>query len=128
MEKIYMSYDRIWVERIGHPKRFLEVYQRETMCLYKEFEALYDRLYEQGHFVVLSAGKNFLFDELFLFEDASNARAFYESGYSDFESFLGDDDEGYGFQEVSLYRAGRLIGSKESAPTRWTEKKGTKFQ
>jgi hypothetical protein len=91
------------------------------------------RLYKQGNFVVLSAGKNFAFDELFVFEDAPNARAFYETGYSAFESFIGDDDEGYGFQEVALYRDGRRIARKSCAPTsrdptRRSERKETECQ
>jgi hypothetical protein len=123
-----MSYDRIWVERSGHPKRFLERYKAEEMGLNIEFDALFDRLYEQGHFVVLSAGKNFLFDEVFLFEDASDARTFYKSGFLKWESFIGDDAEGCGFQEVSLYRARRRVASKSCAPSRRTEEKGTECQ
>ena len=65
-----MSYDRIWIERSEDSKRFLEWRQAKKMGLCEEFNGQYDRLYKQGHFVVLSTGKNFMFDELFLFEDA----------------------------------------------------------
>jgi hypothetical protein len=74
------------------------------MGLREEFHALYNRLYKQGHYVVLSAGNNCLFDELFLFEDASNAKTFFESGFLAWESFVEGDEEGCGFQEVSLYQ------------------------
>ena len=62
------------------------------------------RLHAQGHFVVLVAGKNFLSDELFLFEAATDAQEFYDRGFMKWESFIGDDDEGCGFLLVSLYR------------------------
>jgi hypothetical protein len=120
-----MSYDRIRVEQSGQLKQFLERRQAEKMGRREEFKAQYDRLYRQGHFVILSAGKNFAFDELFLFEEASNATAFYESGFSEWESFIGGEVEGCGFQEVSLYRAGTRSASKSSAPSPRTEKEGT---
>jgi hypothetical protein len=33
------------------------------------------------------------------------------------ESFIGDDNGGYDFQTVSLYRGAHLIATKSSAPT-----------
>ena len=63
-----------------------------------------------------------MFDELFLFEDAPSATAFYESGFLEWESFLGGEDEGCGFQEVSLYRSGTRIASKSCAPSLRTKK------
>jgi hypothetical protein len=59
-----------------------------------------------------------LFDELFLFADASGAHQFYERGFQKWESFIGDDGEGSGFQEVSLYQGGRRIETKSFKPTK----------
>lgn len=88
---------------------------------WKTFFAKNSRLYEKGNFVVLVHGKNFIFDELFLFEGPPEARAFYEEGYRQWESFADDSDESCGFQEVSLYKDGRQIATKDSAPTHLSE-------
>jgi hypothetical protein len=113
-----MSYDRIWVQNSEHPRGWLERRAAEKRNLGNEFEGHFNRLYAQGHFVVLVAGKNHCFDELFLFEDASGAHQFYESGFQKWESFIGDDDEGCGFQEASLYRGGQRVATKSCEPTK----------
>jgi hypothetical protein len=107
-----MTFDRRWVEHNGHPNRFLEWRQAEKMGQGKEFDALCDRLFKQGHFVILT--DVWQFDEVFFFEDASDAEAFYESGYSDWEHF----NEGELFLEVSLFRDGCRIDLKSCARTR----------
>jgi hypothetical protein len=45
-----MGYDRIFVERSGHPERFLDEAQAYEMGLHGEFEDWYGRVYEKGHF------------------------------------------------------------------------------
>jgi hypothetical protein len=55
-----MSYDRIWVQSSEHPGGWLERRAAEKKNLGNEFEGDFSRLYAQGHFVVLVAGKNFL--------------------------------------------------------------------
>jgi hypothetical protein len=116
-----MSYDRIWIERKEYPGGWLERGEAEKKNLNEEFYTNYSRLHAQGHAVVLLAGKNHLFDELFLFESLSGAYQFYEHDFQKWESFLGDDDEGCGFQEVSLYQDGHLVATKSSAPTKRLE-------
>lgn len=116
-----MSYDRVWIQCSENRAHLHERREAEAEGRLEEFNKQADRLYAQGHFVVLSAGKSFAFDEIVLFEDASDAGAFYESGYKDWESFLEDDTEGCGFQEVSLYWAGAQMVTKECAPTKRRE-------
>ena len=116
-----MGYDRTWIESTEHPRGLLERREAAKKNLSDDFHANFSRLYAQGHFVVLVAGKNHLFDELFLFEDVSGACQFYERGFQKWESFIGDDDEGCGFQEVSLYRDGHLADTKSWAPTKRIE-------
>ena len=116
-----MSYDRIWIQCVEHREHFHERSEAEKEGLLEEFTTQFDRLYAQGYFVVLVAGKNHCFDEIFLLEDAFDAGAFYESGFKDWESFIGDDDEGCDFQEVSLYRGGHLVATKSWAPTKRIE-------
>ena len=112
-----MSYDRVWIQCSKHRDHFHERSEAEEEGLLEEFYALCDRLYAQGHFVVLRAGKDLCSDELFLFEDASDAGAFYEVGFWEWESIIGDDDHACGFQEVSLYWAGGQVVTKACAPS-----------
>src|ERR1019366_8342364 len=118
-----MSYDRIWIQRSEHPGGWLERTVAERNSLGDEFNCLFDRLYAQGHSVVLVAGDNYCFDELFLFEIATAAQEFYDRGFHDWESFIKDDDEGCGFEEVSLYRGGHMVVTKS-----WAFPKGTEVQ
>jgi hypothetical protein len=113
-----MSYDRIWAECSEHPGKWHERRDFEEYNLGNGFKGLFDRLYAQGHYVVLVAGGNYCFDELFLYADASDAAAFYEAGFMEWESFIADGDEGCGFQEVSLYQDGRRVATKSCEPTK----------
>jgi hypothetical protein len=115
-----MSYDRIRIRTCQYPTGWLERRQAATMDLNEQFELTFIRLYAQGHFVVLVAGKNYCFDELFLFETAAEATDCYDSGFVMWESYIGDD-EGCGFQEVSLYRGGHMVATKSCAPTKRNE-------
>jgi hypothetical protein len=116
-----MSFDRVRIRTDQHPGGWLERSQAEKLNLSNEFGMTCTRLFTQGHYVVLSAGKNFAFDEIFLFEDTSDAGAFYASGFKDWESFPEDDDEGRGFEKVALFWAGGEMVMKECAPTMRTE-------
>jgi hypothetical protein len=118
-----MSYDKIWIKRSEHPEEWLERSSAAKKNLNDEFNSNFDRLYTQGHFVVLVAGKNFLFDELFLFESSASAQNFYDSGFINWESFMGGDNEGCGFQEISLYSGGHLVATKSCEPTMLIEVK-----
>ena len=71
-----MSCDRIWIQRSEHPRGWLERRESERNNLGDEFMSHFNRLHAQGHFVVLVAGKNFLSDELFLFEAGADAQDF----------------------------------------------------
>ena len=113
-----MGYDRIYIESTEHPRGLLERREATTRNMSDHFYKKFNRLRGQGHFVTLTAGKNHLFDELFLFESPSNAREFFEYGYQKWESSIGDEDQGCGFQGVSLYRDGHLVATKSSAPTK----------
>ena len=113
-----MSYDRIWVQSSEQLGGWLERRTAEAKNLGHEFDRHFNRLYAQGHYVVLVAGKNYCFDELFLFEIDTDAQEFYGRGSDDWESYIGDDDEGCGFQEVSLYQGGRRVATKSCEPTK----------
>jgi hypothetical protein len=116
-----MGYDRIWIfqgtdawlERRAACKRKMEL----------DFDLEAERLYNQGHSVVLRAGRNLLFDEIFLFERAADANEFYNFGYQGWESYLDGEDEGCGFQEIARFRKGKLIRTKAAAPSAGTEAK-----
>jgi hypothetical protein len=112
-----MSYDRIWIESTEHPGGLLERYEAEKKNLSDYFYANYKRLRAKGDFVVLSAGKNCLLDEMFVFESGTDAQEFYERGYRKWERFAIDAEEGFGFQEVSLYRDGYLVATKSCPPS-----------
>ena len=115
-----MSYDKTWIQHIGQPGAWLERRQAENINLSSEFETICNRLYTEGNFVVLSAGKNFMRDELFLFETATDAQEFFDRGFRDWESFVDDADEGSGFWEISLYQGGQRVATKSCEPTERT--------
>jgi hypothetical protein len=77
-----------------------------------------DRLRTQGIFVVLRAGRYFLIDEKFLFDDRAEAEEFFEQGFAAWELSIDDDDESAGFEEVSLYIGGCLVASKSCPPSK----------
>jgi hypothetical protein len=108
-----MSYDGIWIQDSEHPGGWLEGRQAEKQDRCDEFEAICNRLYAQGHYVALEAGKNILFDRLFLFQHALDAKSFYDCGFRSSEPFIGDDDAG-GFEKISLFQAGKLVNSKSA--------------
>jgi hypothetical protein len=107
-----MRFGGIWIQRGQRFVRSQERFQADD-----EFAADYERLYSQGHFVLLVPGKNYGLDELFLFETTSDALHFYDGDLGSFECFIGDEHEPCGFQEVSLYRDGHLVAMKSCAPS-----------
>jgi len=112
-----MSFDRIWVQGNEHPGGWLERRHAERQNRGDEFETVCNRLYAQGDFVVLAAGKNYSLDEIFLSENADDAKEFFETGFRAWESFADDEVEGFGFDEISLYRGGHIVETKSCAPT-----------
>jgi hypothetical protein len=113
-----MRYDRVRIRFNQDPRTvWRERSQAEENNVGEEFDAFCDALYTQGTYVVLVAGKNYCFDELFLFADVAEAWEFYDHGFQAWESFPEGDNEGYGFQEVSLYERGRRIATKSCEPT-----------
>lgn len=114
-----MSYDRIWIFKgLGN---WLERSAASKRGMEEDFNKEAERLYLQGHSVVLTAGKNCSFDELFLFERCEDANHFYRFGFQDWELFLDQEEEGCGFQQVAHYRRGALIQNKVVAPTKCME-------
>jgi hypothetical protein len=108
-----MSFDTVHICLGGdsngwHNNRRMEPEDREA------FEIEAQKLYEKGNFVTLSAGRNFFFDEIFLFECAEDAARFFADGYMDYESVI--DGLRCGFQEIALYQSGRKIASKSDDP------------
>jgi hypothetical protein len=83
------------------------------------FEIKIQELYERGNFVTLSAGRNFAFDEIFLFDRAEDAAEFFADGYQGYESVI--DGSRCGFQEVTLYESGRKVASKSDDPDETVE-------
>ena len=116
-----MRYDGIWIQRDRNLVRWHKRIQGENKSQGDEFSADFERLYEQGHLVLLKPGKNYCLDELFLFETAAAALDFYDSDLQDFESFIGDEHEACGFQKVSLYIGGRRVATKSCAPSMESE-------
>jgi hypothetical protein len=112
-----MSYDSVWIQCGEIRDQFHERSEFEEEGLLAEFYAQCDHLYARGRFVVLRAGEDLRYDQLFLFEDASGAEAFYESGFWEWESFIGDDDRACGLEEVSLHWSGGQVLSKACAPS-----------
>jgi hypothetical protein len=119
-----MSFDHIWIKDTEEPRRWLDLYRlKREEARTKELNGEADRLLSLGIFVVLVAGKNYLHDEKFLFDDPAQARAFYEYGFKAWEFISENDEETMGFDQVSLYEAGRLIATKSVEPTKRTEVK-----
>jgi len=116
-----MSYDRVRIRVNQDPgSGWLERSEFERLNVGEGFDAICNGLYTEGAHVLLVAGKNYCFDELFLFKDVAQAREFYNHGFQAWESFPEGDNEGYGFQEVSLYECGRRIATKSCEPTTLT--------
>ena len=110
--KDVMKYEGIWIQRGQRLVRSQERNQAD-----EEFADDYERLYGQGHIVLLVAGKNYGLDELFFFETAAEARHFYDGDLSSFECSIGDEHEACGFAEVSHYVDGLRITTKPVAPS-----------
>jgi hypothetical protein len=113
-----MSFDHIWLKTEGQRNKWLDCRAEERNGRGQELHAVADVLYAQGHYVRLSAGKNYLHDEIFLFRDISAAAEFYERGFTAWEPFPEGEEEGLGFQKVSLYRDGHLVAAKSCEPTK----------
>ncbi len=75
-----------------------------------------DEHLEGGRFIVyVSAGKNFMFDEEYMFLNLNDTDKFYEHDVNK-RQFLDEDGGGYGFQEVSLYVDGVLSKTRSHPP------------
>jgi hypothetical protein len=111
-----MSWERIWIEVEGGGA-FLERSDAERAGKFEQFREDLQLLYDEGARVLLVAGMDHHFEQLFLFRDASAARKFFSSGYRDWESFAGDGSEGCGFEEITLHEKGKKIRTKSAAPT-----------
>jgi len=107
-----MKYGGIWIQRGQRLVRSQERFQVD-----EEFAADYERLYTQGHFVLLVPGKNYGLDELFFFETAADALHFYDSDLREVECLIEDKLEPCGFQEMSLYIDGRRVATRACAPS-----------
>ena len=116
-----MSYDRVRIRINQLPGGWLERRQAEELDLIEEFEITCCSLYTHGHHVVLVAGNNHGFEELFLFDNGTEAQEFFDQGFLDWDSFPDGAGEGCGFQEVSLFQCGYRIATKSSQPTRRAE-------
>ena len=115
-----MSYDKMWIKCPKHLGLWHGRSEAEEYNDGEEFETACDRLYTQGHFVVLSDGENFISDEMFLFHTASDAQEFYDHGLQAREWVVEEDDEGCEFQEISLHGDQRRIATKSCEPTKRT--------
>ena len=115
-----MSFDKTWIQFGEEPRVLLQRREAKKKNLLDCFEDEVDRLRAQGHFVTISAGKNFAFDEIFLFETQLDAQDFFDLDYLEWERFPCDDEgEGFGFDNVSLFKGGCQVGSKSCAPSMW---------
>ena len=85
--------------------------------VFREFKAEYERLWALGNYVTLSAGKNYLHDDIFLFDTEADSRNFYQEGFRSYEVL--SDDQGYlGFDRVALYVGGHLVEEKAVEPSK----------
>jgi hypothetical protein len=104
-----MSYDVIYICQDGDSNGW-----RNNRRLNAEdshtFDVEAEKLYKAGNFVVLSAGRNFMHEEIFLFERVEDAVCFYDTGYKARESTI--DEISCGFEEVALYLSGRKVTTK----------------
>lgn len=116
-----MRFEGIWIQRGQRLVRWHESIHGENRSLGDGFTMDYERLYTQGHFVLLVPGKDYDLDELFFFETASDALHFYDGDLGDFKCFIGDERGACGFQEVSLYNDGRRVTTRACAPTKRIE-------
>jgi hypothetical protein len=115
-ETITMSYDRVYLCPTGDPNTWSERRQMAKQGRSEGFDAEADHLREKGDFVVLVAGANLMFGELYLFEQPEDANRFYEVDFASRESIV--DGKSMGFQEISLYRSGKCVATKsQPAPT-----------
>ena len=112
-----MSFDKIWIQTNGQDNNWLERNAAEKAGRKNEFFAEAEMLGAQGHYVTLSAGKNCLIDEIFLFRDAAAATEFYERGYAAWEKYFPMETESFGFDSVSLYADRRLVATKSCPPS-----------
>jgi hypothetical protein len=110
-----MSYDKVWMQCGGHQEKFQERNQAMGERTLADFDIQFDRLYRQGHFVVLEAGGNFMREELFLFEHAADARECYDRGFVEWES-PNANRHGCGFQTASFHENQQGIASKSVDP------------
>ena len=117
-----MSYDKTWIQFGEEPRVLLQRREAKKKNLLDCFEDEVDRLRAQGHFVAISAGKNFIFDELFLFRTQIDAQEFYDLDYRDWERFPDDEEaEGFGFDHIALFNGGCQVPSKSCAPSKWVD-------
>jgi hypothetical protein len=105
-----MSYDRVYLCPTGDPNTWSERRQVAEQGRSVEFDAEADLLHKKGDFVVLVAGANLMFGELYLFKQPEDANQFYEVDFAGRESIV--DGKAMGFQEISLYRSGKLVATK----------------
>ena len=110
-----MSYDRVHVCHGIDRQSWTERREAEQAGHGDEFDVEAGGLHREGNFVVLSAGANFLFDELYLFAKADHAREFFRSGFISRESVLSGIP--VGFQNIALHIKGRLVARKELSAT-----------
>jgi hypothetical protein len=87
----------------------------EKQGKWDEFKRELDRLYAKGDFVVLV---DCAVDEIYLFEVPADAERFYAEDYKAMECITVGDEEGMGFQEVSLYSGRRRVATKDSPPSK----------
>jgi hypothetical protein len=105
-----MSYDRAYMCRSLDPTSWVERRQVKDEKSTKAFDTQVERAFTEGNVVVLRAGANHMFDEAYAFEQTTDAEQFYQTEFAGRECII--DDKPCGFQEVSLYRSGKLVATK----------------
>lgn len=110
-----MSYDRAYICHGIDRQSWTEKREAEKAGRGAEFSAEGKVLYEKGSFVVLNAGANCCFDELYLFDNPAHAKEFFGSVSISRESVLRGIPAG--FQDIALHIKGRLVARKELSAT-----------
>lgn len=81
------------------------------------FEAYCNGLYTHGTCVVPVAGKNYWFDELFLFAAAADAHKFYGLGFHNRELFRESENGGCGVQRCCSIKSDYEFSTRRVAVT-----------
>jgi hypothetical protein len=107
-----MNFDALWICPDSERSCWAERGAAEKRGTGERFRKALDRMYARGNLVTLSHASEVAVDELYVFGNAADAVAFFESGYRSCQ-FRRADGSVIGFEEIALYLGGRRRAVKE---------------